>query len=733
MASDSYDGENVRVEEYQWVGVVYPNDIRSDNSALITPLAYFDDIHNVWHALQASKPNRYFPNNGKVYVLAKDYFPAQIGQLGCFQVWLNPRAVEDDNRWHSRYMTNGELEDAPLVQVFDWTTRAEHLFELPDVLDQGIDTNDCFSQSMYIRYGAHIYGPLHLAPMLDGSKKLRPREYLQASNTGGPQLLLREYRVPEKEEIDLGIGRFLHENAFESPIGKSDWSQPQVVIKRVLKAGNELSEELEQDEQLVDRRISALARLSSQHGPVALKIEETTLQRAHYILEHQVARLNHLELLMKDLPDDHPLLQAARKQEIEVRKSEIDREIHQQLQIQQGCLQELRDESQVAENKLAEMNMKIQEVEEEHKQKQAELEEQERLIQERLSTSREEFRHMLADFQLVARLPPTEGVERPGNGQRTETKQAWSARIAISAHPRFFLNDVENGVKNSSENLPGLKWVEVASQNEVRSKDVKICAAALLAGLIPVTSGPAAFAALRSVARLIAGDRMCRVPVPLTALSPLELCGLILLEQSRFIPTVGGLADILLEARHHPEYLALVILEGIDRVPVLPVLAPLLKHYREVRRNIQQAGRKEMPITPLDLFHPQTLAADDPYQELASFIWPKNILLAATCDNDMSSLPLPVMCMPWLVRTEPALQERTFTETSNQSWQVLSEHWYAWEQENAFPFSNEASEVLPKTFDSRQHAFYKVMQMLEVQKTEQFIAQIWPQQFTEQE
>lgn len=723
MASASPDHASIDVEEPIWIGILDPADIRSDRSALVTPLAYFDDGKGQWLVLQPGEQNRYFPNNGKLYVLAKDYFSEQIGRLCTFQVQLNPRARDDDNPWHSRYMTYGELEEAPLVHVLNWTAQAEHLFELPTLLDQGVETGECFSQSIYIRYSDLVYGPVQLELVPDGSGRLKPREYIRTTDTGGPPLLLRVYRVLEEEELLLGRGHFLSEQTLGSPLSKSDWSLPQVVLKRVLRA-SKFSDELEQDERLVDRRVSALAKLSSQHGPAAFQLDESTIERAQYLLTHQTARLESIRQLLADLDTDHPLLLAARVQEAEKRQSEIDLTAHAQSQILQERLHGLQAEIGRAENHLADLHQAARRAEEVAPLTQAGL--------STLEISGDSSAGPLSQEGMratLARPPASEGMHSSQNGWEMPGRQLQLVGADAKAPERFFSKTGKPG----EEDLSQLKWVRAAELEEVRSKDVKVYTAALLAGLLPVTSGPAASSALRAAARLLAGDRVCRVAVPLTALAPLDLFGILLVEQGRFLPSAGGLADLLLEARKHPDALALVVFEGIDRVPAQPVYMSLLQHYREVRRAVQQVGRKVRDILPLELFHPQALVAGDPYQGLASFIWPENVLLAATCDNDVSSVPLPAMCLPWLVRAEPAVQERSFAEIPGGCWQVEASRWYSWERECERSASLIESEALPETLDQLQRLFYAALLSLGLKNAVQILERSWPQQFINQE
>src|SRR5213079_1179722 len=135
-------------------------------------------------------------------------------------------------------------------------------------------------------------------------------------------------------------------------------------------------------------------------------------------------------------------------------------------------------------------------------------------------------------------------------------------------------------LQNNSENIQvelhdiSLKrWSQIAQQTGATPKDVRICTAAFLAGLIPALAGDAAIPTLRAVAQVIAYGRMAIVPVSLTALTTLDLVGVIDSHRRAFVP-LNGLADCILEAQEHPDELVIVILEGIDRVPGMPTYVP---------------------------------------------------------------------------------------------------------------------------------------------------------------
>ncbi len=203
------------------------------------------------------------------------------------------------------------------------------------------------------------------------------------------------------------------------------------------------------------------------------------------------------------------------------------------------------------------------------------------------------------------------------------------------------------------------------------------CAATLLAGLIPALEGEEAISTLKAVAQIIAFGRIAVIPVPLTALTPLDLFGTVDAQRQKFIPAVGGLADYILQAQQHPGELLLIVLEGIDRVPGPAVYVPLLRQYMEIR----QAG---VDVTPINLFHPLAITPDDPYFKLAWFTWPRNVLLALTCDDDMNSLPLPSACNRWLVRFKAVGSQKASAPAKKSSllFSDTSLHWWqAWEED----------------------------------------------------
>lgn len=734
--------DNIWVEEYQWIGIVHLRD-HKQSVTLITPLAYYDVKNKEWRTVSKSDCGRYFPNNGKVARFTPEFPQSKIERLLCFHPMRNREtAIQEYNPQHSFYLTFSDLDIAPLGQILDWNYRAIELFDLPSLLEQGIEAEDCLSYQVYIQHRDSLYGPIHFDPDPINSRLLKPREYLPRLSTGGPLLLVEEYPFNKENIILLENKPFINPNSIGSPVRRVDLSLPQAVMKQVLRASNNApSGDLENNVHLVDRQIAKLVSLSSSHGSEALKIEPSTLQRAQYIVQHQINNIHNLQALLEDLPIEHPLLLTARKLEIEQRKGEIEQEaikqgeieqnhlcqLQEQVQVAKHQLQTLQEQAQTVQGTLSEREKEIEQAVQKYERTQADFGMLERSMQKRLAELRQEPIQFLADLQLITSLASP--LLQPLSGIAIDNpKQDFIP--SSSERSRFFTDEYALSQSTHASKLQSLPWKEAAKGGKATSNDAKICAAALLSGLIPAPNGPVGGDVWHTVAHMLTGGRVWFVPVPLTALSPLDLFGSIASNQRLFIPAAGGLADILLEASAHPTQLAIIILEGMDRVPILPVLAPLLQLYRRVRQNIQQGITYTRHSISLNLFHPQALASDDPYQKLSSFTWPENVLLGATFDNEFSSLPIPMMYTSWFVRAEPKLITKRSRVNNQKDWQVSPELWYTWEKELFTTASNDQREYWSEHFDQWQRQFCNVLEDFDIQEedVDALIEHIWPQQ-----
>jgi len=732
----------MNAEDYEWIGIIYPEDVKT-NVTFITPLAYYTE--GMWKSLALDARRQWFPNNGKTAIFEKDFPRARVGQLWLFHPERNTLLDDPYAHGYSHYLVSGNLGLAPLAQILDWTARVNNLFDIPDLLDQGIDAKICYCQRVYINCQSRLFGPIRLE--LDADR-FKPREYLQSSNTGGQPLFVWMYTLPEDGVLDLTDAhtRFtlLDESMLDTPTGKEDWSLPQVTIKRVLQASNETLAETEGHVHLVDKRIRELARLSSQEGPRALHIDPVTLKRAQYILSNQIGRLQEFGTFtahLSDLSPEHPLMKAARDWEIQARRKEIEQAAEWLTQDKQERLQQLQTMIEEAEAKLDQLQNTVNDVQKRHEQAIEALNAFEHAVRERLATLKEEPLRILAELQITASLFPmlVDESRQPPYEMRIPSPYSSVARNSYDTEleETVSMSGLDWGLKDDAEiiqvplhELQLHRWRQTAQQTGVNSKDVRVCAAALLAGLVPVVAGDAGIPTLRAVAQLIARGRISLVPVPLTALTTLDLFGTIDPNRQAFIPS-NGLADCIIEAQTHPDELVIVTLEGIDRVPGSPTYIPLLRQYIEIRQH-EGCTRN---ITPINLFHPRTIAAHDPYLKLTRLTWPCNVLLATTLDDDLNSLPLSSVCNRWLVQMNPELQSESASSLNTVP--ILSdtslEQWKTWVQEIRLQAASNTYTL--EHIDHRQRVFHTALTMLhfDEKKADSIIEDIWQEQLPQDE
>jgi len=719
----------MNAEDYEWIGIINPEDVKP-GVTFVTPLAYY--VEGAWKSIVLDARRQWFPNNGKAAIFAKDFPSAKIGRLWLFHPERNAQLIAPTMHGYSYYLVSSELEPAPLAQVINWTARANHSYELPDLLEQGIAAKDCFCQRVYIYCQSRLYGPIRLD--LD-SDRFKPREYLQSSTTGGQLLFVWMYTLPEDGVLDLTNVHiqftFLDERMLDTPTGKEDWSLPQVIIKRILQASNEALADTEDHVHLVDKRLRDLARLSSQDGLFALHLDSVTLKRAQYIVSNQIERLQELHAIFDQLSAEHPLMKAARIWEIQARSNEIEQEAEALIRDKRERLQQLQGKIEEVQARLNPLQDAATEAQQRYDQAVEMFDTFKHDVRERMVALKQEPLRILAELQITASLFPmlVDDGRQLGNGisgqqpyplvsQQSERQEAVSA-----SRLDWGSIDGSESMKVSLRELQKNRWIQAARQAGVHSNDVCLCVAALLAGLIPAPRGETTFPTLKAASQVIAYGRVVLVPVSLTALTTLDLFGAIDMHRQMFVPSTGGLADCILQAQLHPDELVLIVLEGIDRVPGMPVYVPLLRQYIEVR----QAEGNSAGITPINLFHPRALAPNDPYLELSWFTWPKNVLLAATLDNDLNGLPCPPVCDRWLVRMEPKASAGSSTKSAPTCTGISLEQWQTWEQEIRSETAGSASTL--ELTDHRQKAFHAALTMLNVTDPDIVVEDAWPRQF----
>lgn len=724
----------MKAEEYEWIGIIHPEDVKSE-VIFITPLAYYGD--GDWKPISLDARHQWFPNSGKAAIRTKEFPGAYTGKLWLFRTERNAQLIPFSIHAYAYYLVSSELESIPLAQIIDWTSRANHFYELIDLLEEGIEAKNCFCQRIYIYCQSRLYGPIRLEIDAEANR-FKPREYLHAPVSDEQTLFVWMYTRPEEGFLDLRHAHpqfmFLDESKLDTPTGKEDWSLPQVAIKRVLEASRSVS--TDDDIRLVDTLLYDLTHLTSREELFALHLEPATIKRAQYIVTGQIERLQDVREIIEHLPAEHPLMQSAREWAILTRSQEIEQAGAALVQQHQEQIQQLDEKRAAAQAKLDEIEQAVDVAQQRYERAIEAFNAFERTLQERLVALKEQPMRVLAELQITTALFPMlygENWQVSRNntvrGSRTlssEIFQQMGEQVELPANGLAW--NVQNGAESNSTSLDELSshlLHTAARAMNVQPSLVRVASAALLAGLIPALTEEAALSTLQAISQVISRGRIVLVPVPVTALSTLDLFGTIDARQRMFIPASGGLADCILQAQEHPEELVLIVLEGVDRVPGMPVYVPLLRQYIEVR---QAQGT----IAPINLFHPRAVDPDDPYFKLAWFTWPHNVLFAVTLDGDMNGLALPSMCERWLVQFAVERSSKAYVATRKlpPSCSEISLHqWHLWEQEIRSQIKPPADSEVQKALDFWQHAFYTALTVLKVRNPDAVVKDIWPEQF----
>lgn len=123
----------MNVQDYEWIGIVYPGDVH-DVVAFITPLAFYNEDINAWELISPDVRRQCFSNNGKAAIFVKDYPRSKTDRLYRFWPQLNATIKDPESPRTSHYLASSDLEPAPFAQVFDWTTSVSNAYDLQTFL-----------------------------------------------------------------------------------------------------------------------------------------------------------------------------------------------------------------------------------------------------------------------------------------------------------------------------------------------------------------------------------------------------------------------------------------------------------------------------------------------------------------------------------------------------------------------------------------------------------------------
>jgi hypothetical protein len=696
-------------ESYLWIGIIQKDD-QKDRVAFLTPLAFFNDEFQRWELLVYQTRKRFFPNAGKV---AWPLGPVEWTPELLYSFRVEPAYSREDFKdspTYAQFRIAGWPAPSPegLAQVLDWsaTPRERLVTRLSEPF-----TRSCYTKTIYIQHGQQLYGPIHL-----DEQRRRPLAYTDGSTEQTLYVTVSDLDEEAMITLALDNGERLRLLTIE-PAGskQEDWSPPGVIIKQVIAA---YKQPLVRDHAF-DQTLHSLKTLKydlSSQTPMALALRPNTLARARALLEDEVQAISALEQFsdfLLQLPAVQQLLAAAcekacqqayqeaqeqarqnmaqfRREQEEAITRELEARFAEQCQRLADGQKQLDDlEKSIDEAKTA---LAIYEDEIENKNRSIQnYEEKAREIGEQLQQRLEELRRQplaILSQALMGRwlLEASTSAASTDFKRGSDTGSRSDSRTGATHHHHHHstealwpeLSDARPiEAITDAEQLLSLATIRPAALGSgVLPEAVRCCIVALLAGLIPTLSGPYALATLEALSLVLSAGRLCRVPIPLSATQPRDLFGQLSTTGHLFLPDGSFLADTVLWAADHREQLVIVILEGLDRVPGVPVYVPLLQQYIEMQR------RPTATPTSVPLFHPQVLPLDNPYRPLAAFRWPPNLLLTATCDCDLHSLALPQVTRGWLAYPKPGPQvSQLFQHQSNgvpARREVMAQNWRDW-------------------------------------------------------
>ncbi|GER84278.1 hypothetical protein KTAU_29140 [Thermogemmatispora aurantia] len=685
----------------------------------------------VWEPLVWEARKHFFPNAGKV---AWPRGPSGWRPELLYSFRVEPaQGREDlkDSPTYAYYRIAGSPWPSPegLAQVLDWSTipRERLLARLSEPF-----IRPCYTKTIYIQHGRQLYGPIQL----DG-ERLRPLAYSDGFTE--QTLHVGVCELPDDEQailiFPLDNGEELRLLTIEPAVSEQlDWSPPGVIIKQVLTAYHKqpLVKDLDVDQ--VRRVLKALKHAFSTQSPATnLPLLPDTLTRAQALLQageqvikdweefsdflqqlpavrqqlaaireaaHQQAYQEAQEQTRQEMADFRRQQEEAIARELEARFAEQRQQLaegQRQLDTLEQSLKEASDELELYEEEIINKKKEIEAQKLLLQKEKAQLQAFEAHFRQRLEELRQQplaaLSQVLANHWLLVASAGRDSSRDTGRDMGTgidtgaahyhSTEQLWPE--LAKGGPNEFITDASTLL-----HLATIR--QAACPNGIKPEAVRLCIIALLAGLIPTLSGPYALATLEALSLVLSAGRLCRVPIPLTATQPLDLFGQLRATERLFLPA-SSLADTVLWAADHPKQLAVVVLEGLDRLPGAPVYLPLLQQYI-----FMQLLPASTPI-PVPLFHPQALPPGNPYRSLATFRWPPNLLLTATCDDDLHSLPLPKITRGWLVHLNPsqlALSlDRQQPNGHQERSEIAAEDWHRWRltvnQAHVSPASNETS------------------------------------------
>ncbi len=653
--------------------------------ALLMPLYRLNPDSGNW--VQLTDPEREFPNRGHVswYKAPEE---AVEGTLWTFSYDFFPTFDETDTR-SDRYRIDWHKPPEHTSEILE--LNASNQIDILRWLDRGLQLPFIPSRYVYIAVDKETWaGPIKLVH--DNGRwfiESRIREHPISCFRALPDHSIAPVYIDGKRRL-LRYGEQPQHN-----IGDLDWSPDKLLVKRLLKTANKYSDL---------SRIIVMTKAAIKEAVDKLPGSEQALSPQQ--LERALAYIADIERFSKDLQHFEAellALQSVQKRIEAVEQKARDtalNEIHAELTRLGEEQARLTSECETRRQELVTVEREIANVEEQAKQQAAAAAatEQKRLcleiqhLEEQLAERRRQYEQPveLADAlikeriaalvrapeQALAHIALVRAALGPSVPTVTTTPAATNGGVPPSAGwsasvlPPAMLRSAAETVDDQKQLVKLLKQ-SVQSAGLVPSLGA-LLHAALVSGLMPLVSGPAALEAFEQHASVAVNRRLLWVPVSPTMLEPADLLGKADPRTGQLMPHPAGLLDVLLFA-NQPEQqdrLFLVVLDGINRAAADAYLLPLLTCYRS-------AWSDDLNAT-LSIAHPSMLSPDSPYAPVARIRWPPNVLLAGTLIEGSATVPLPPAIWLDAVHFEASYSNLSASHPMNGTTKLTDTSFHAW-------------------------------------------------------
>lgn len=429
-------------------------------------------------------------------------------------------------------------------------------------------------------------------------------------------------------------------------IGQVDWSPDDVLLKRVLSWIRKIDKSHEEALGLTAKSIDSAVQAAFPENQV--DTNKLLIQQRLIRAQSIVAKLKENQMALSDIESTIISFPRVREQltkvEEKTRKDTLA-EVETQLAAKRTLAKaEIIKEKKEADAKLEQIELQVVEAEKKLSKMRSDLEEYEKKVSnlktlldnqieqfdlamtKRLDDIRTRPEQVLVELAIVrAGLGIASNNNSIGSHVRGNDSEFIPMRFPWERAP-------EESKAQRLDDLAG--WRSIARRRfttrHLPSQIMGPLHAAFLSGKMPVVSGANALDVLGTYASLVTGNRLQWIPISPAILQPSDLFGKVESTTKHFIPHSSGLADLIIKASQD-DIFYLVVFEGINRAPTNSYLEPILACFTSAWSDID--------VRALSIFHPSLIGKEDPFSAIASFQWPKNLLLAGTL-SDGITLPI---------------------------------------------------------------------------------------------